>query len=318
MHVRALILVVFSVGVACSGSSSTDDGDGGTAEPDAALPPDAMTPPSYCEQLPAKPTTATLLSHVPASEDFTFDREGNLVGVSLQTRALVRTPYTGSPQTLVPGVSDFGRGVRYLTGGDLLIVDPSSSQLFRVTPAGSMTTVQSGMPDPNGLVIGLDGFAYVTHGQGEVRRIDPDTGEYTLLLDTPQSYDGIQFSLDYETLYVNEEVGRVTAIPMNGGTPTTFADIPLNEILDGMTLDECGNLYVVEMAGTIWRVLTDGTVEEYFTLQDEFVFIPAVNFGSGIGGWRRDALYIMNFDGGVYEVPTGGVRGRLEPHLAGL
>jgi hypothetical protein len=86
-----------------------------------------------------------------------------------------------------------------------------------------------------------------------------------------------------------------------------------------MSMDECGNLYVVEMGGVIWRITPEGAASHYYEFGGGggpgFVFLPAVNFGSGIGGWKRDALYVMSFNGGVYEVETGGIRGRLEPHL---
>jgi len=309
--------------VACSSTPdpATDGGDNADAQFNVdASPPDANVVRPICSNLPAKPTSHMRLDYVPAGEDFTFDTEGNLVTVSLQNGALMKTPYGGPAQLVVPGISDFARGIRPLTNGELAIADPLSGSVVKVAANGSVSTLLSGMPDPNGLVVGTDGFLYVTHGEGgEVRRINASTGEFTKLVDTPgRSYDGIAFSLDYQTLYFNEEVGTVNALDIASGNVTTFATIPLTEILDGMTLDECGNLYVVEMAGIIWRVSPEGVVENFYEVSEGFAFIPAVAFGSGVGGWKRDHVYIMNFKGGVYEVDTGGIRGRREPHLADL
>ncbi len=325
MSLRFVCLALAAPWLLACGSSANPSADSGTNNTaDASIvdapPPDAPLISAICDDLPAKPTSHTTLDYVPSGEDFTFDAQGNLVSVSLASGALMKTPYGGPAQLAVPGISEFARGIRPLTSGELVIADPISGSLKKVAANGSVSTLLGGMPDPNGVVIGNDGYIYVTHGQGgEVRRVNADTGEFTTLVDTPNdSYDGIVFSLDYKTLYFNEEVGTVNALDIASGNVTTLATIPLTEILDGMTMDECGNLYVVEMAGVIWRVSPAGDVEEYYRIDAGFAFIPAVNFGSGVGGWRRDRLYIMNFDGGAFELDTGGVRGRREPHLASL
>jgi hypothetical protein len=42
--------------------------------------------------------------------------------------------------------------------------------------------------------------------------------------------------------------------------------------------------------------------------------LPALNFGSGVGDWQADKLYVMDFLGKMYEVDVG-VPGKWEPHL---
>jgi hypothetical protein len=44
------------------------------------------------------------------------------------------------------------------------------------------------------------------------------------------------------------------------------------------------------------------------------VFISAANFGSGFGGFERENLYVMNLNGGVFEIEMG-IPGKWEPHL---
>jgi sugar lactone lactonase YvrE len=155
-----------------------------------------------------------------------------------------------------------------------------------------------------------------------VARIDLEAGTTSVLFHSPVSTDGITFAPDYRRLYFNSEGGKVmtlllgedgevvepasllTTIPTSGGS-----------ILDGMTADVCGNLYVVVMDGRIIRVLPDGTQEEVADLDGTAsLLISAANFGSGTGGWERDHLYVMSLWKGLYEIDIG-IEGKWEPHL---
>jgi sugar lactone lactonase YvrE len=81
-------------------------------------------------------------------------------------------------------------------------------------------------------------------------------------------------------------------------------------------MDECGNLYVTSTGGMVHRILTDGTVEDFVTLPAS-ANTTSVHFGSGLGGWEDDHIYVMNRRGGVFEVPVG-IRGRPDAHLPPL
>jgi hypothetical protein len=264
------------------------------------------------------PVTTRPINHVPGSEDFTFDKAGNLVGVELQNNALRSTPFTGASQVLVPGaVTGLGRGIRYLLDGDLAVVDKAGT-LLRIASNGSKSTILGGMSQPNGIAVGLDGFVYLTMSTGQVRRINANGGAYTVLVnEAARSFDGITFSPDHKTLYVNEESGKVSKMSIDAagaaGPLQQIADLSGESILDGMTIDECGNLYVVQMSGVVWRVTPAGEKTKVVVLPAG-AFICAVNFGSGIGGWKNTALYIMNFSMGVHEVELG-FRGKKEVHL---
>jgi sugar lactone lactonase YvrE len=86
--------------------------------------------------------------------------------------------------------------------------------------------------------------------------------------------------------------------------------------LDGLNVDGCGNIYVTEYGpGVVWRISPDGeNVERAATLGSSW--IPNLHFGPGAGGYERDKVYVMNYDGGggLFEVDAG-VRGRPEAHL---
>jgi sugar lactone lactonase YvrE len=169
----------------------------------------------------------------------------------------------------------------------------------------------------------MDGLVYVTEMGGRVRQVDVGAKTTRILLQHDMSLDGITFNADYSRLYVNSEMGSVSYIPFNPDG-TTGGRVPVAEnvalLLDGMTADECGNVYIVQMAGVIFRLTPDGQQQEVVDLNDlvgsyeERGLVNAVNFGSGIGGWKADALYIASMEGSAYEVVVG-VKGARQPHL---
>ncbi len=195
---------------------------------------------------------------------------------------------------------------------------------------GDITTLVP-MPDPNGIAIGLDGFAYAASSRGVIWRIDPATGDYTVLHeDTGRSFDGITLSKKADALYFNGEEGGAHKMMLRAdGTADTPAEIAnfggsgggglgggdFGDLLDGMTVDECDNLYVVQMGGKVFRIDPDGGTEEAVNVGDGGFGITAANFGSGAGGWKTHSLYVMSLAGTVYEVDLG-VGGKAEPHLS--
>lgn len=73
--------------------------------------------------------------------------------------------------------------------------------------------------------------------------------------------------------------------------------------LDGLNVDECGNVYVSEyVVGYLWRIFPNGVIEKAAKLPSSW--IPNLDFGRGIGGWDERTLYVMNLNGSnIYEVP---------------
>ncbi len=330
---RLLAGCLLFAAVACSGGSdnpgvdgSPDDVDGSTPGIDAAPgQPDAIVTQVDCNNLPALPASFTHKPTITTSEDFTFDAAGNLVGVSLDTNALTLTAYDGSTQVVRPNVSSFGRGVR-IYDGNYYVAEPNGRHLVRITPEGSQTTVVGDLDEPNGIAMHPNGTLYLTTAGNGVLRIDPATGDSQVVVSPGTTYDGVVFSRDFRKLYFNTEGGTVFEMDVDEdgapmGSHRMFVNIPQTNILDGMSLDECGNLYVVEMTGIVWRVTPDKQITEAVTLGGGGfpegpggAFICAINFGSGVGGWKADHLYVMDFGGGVYEANLG-VRGKPVPHL---
>jgi len=77
--------------------------------------------------------------------------------------------------------------------------------------------------------------------------------------------------------------------------------------LDGLTVDACGNLYVPNYeTSAVYRIAPDGVVGLYLeqTLEQ---YGHGLEWGSGVGGWREDALYLPQpyDDATVVEVVVG-------------
>jgi sugar lactone lactonase YvrE len=294
-----------------------------------------------CNNLPPLPIADfRKLDHVPGAEDFTFDDQGYLVAVGTSNNALFRCPYQGASEVLSPnaGTPSRGgdmtvRGIRFLPDGDIVFADRVIGALVRMnTTDYSKKTVFSGVNEPNGVAVGMDGMVYLTEAGGGLHRIDPDTGASTQIFNERISLDGVAFNADYSRIYFNSEAGYVSYIPFNADGTTgqweLAAEIPPNFLnpsgglpaLDGMAADECGNIYCVEMSGIIWRISPDGAREEAVNVSGSsgfpfgFSLFNAANFGTGIGGWRKDAIYVISMDGGAYEVVLG-VSGAPQPHL---
>jgi sugar lactone lactonase YvrE len=286
-----------------------------------------------CDDLPPLPVSYSTMTGMTTCEDFTFDTEGRLVGVTMNGGDLIRMTYSGAVELLIPDVGGGGggggmgwvRGTRFLPDGDLIIADPTVSSLVRVDLNGDVQTIRSGVSEPNGIAIGMDGFAYLATLAGKIYRVNPDNGDYSVLLSSNERYDGITFNADYTMLYFDEEnEGEIHRLPIysdgTAGQESTLATINgggMMDLYDGMAADECGNAYVIKMSGEVYRVTPQGDVDLVVSVSTGGSFgggIMALNFGTGVGGWGEDQLYVMGQGDRVYEVDIG-VRGKWEPHL---
>lgn len=84
--------------------------------------------------------------------------------------------------------------------------------------------------------------------------------------------------------------------------------------LDGAATDACGNVYVLRTDGRISRIRANGEIEPNYLRLPESPYTSSLHFGSGIGGWEKDHLYVMERTGILYDIPVG-IPGAWEPHL---
>lgn len=326
----ALVLVP-----ACMTSDEDDDDDDDVVDaaavdappplPDAPPPPPDAPPhfdaqPYNCAALPPGPFTLSTVPNAIASEDLAFDAEGRLVGSDDST--IFRTPFGGTPEVFVPSFN-FRAGMRFLPNGHLMVANDQRGELVRVDPDGVKWVILSGLAYPNGLAVDLKGYVYVSeHDAHRVRRVDPMTGSFTVVIDGQIEYpNGLTFNNAYDTLYIDgfSGVGTVYALHINvDGTPgalTEFVTGLGSGYLDGMGVDACGNLYVcdytAEGATQVFRISPDGT-ERTIIIESEYSgeygvrYLPNLDWGSGIGGWDTHTIYIPNgWEHSVYYVDIG-------------
>ena len=174
--------------------------------------------------------------------------------------------------------------------GNLIVCEHVTSSVVRERPDGSRETIATHWGDrelnsPNDVIVASDGsiiFTDPTYGrmpgfglerlqdldfQG-VYRLPGDGGTMQLLVDDFAQPNGLCFSPDESLLYINDTVhahirvfdvgpdhslsnGRVFADGIGTG------DMSTGELVDGMKLDERGNVYVTGPKG-VWIFSADG------------------------------------------------------------
>jgi len=206
--------------------------------------------------------------------------------------------------------------------GTLMRVDVGATPT-PVTPT-TLTPLQSPpWQSPNDVVVRpTDGMMYVTDpgyqassSANGVYRVDPTTGVVTPVAtfdgDNP---NGIALSPDNGTLYVSltepqpppdgAKTPSIVKFTVNedgstSDTPVKFVDIPPNDsLLDGLTVDTAGNLYVSTKAG-VQVFAPDGTQWGTITVPAPATTVTNLAFGGG----DSKTLYIST-DTGVFTAPV--------------
>mgnify|MGYP002634760615 CR=1 FL=1 len=272
--------------------------------------------------LPPVPTSWDYLPWVPASEEFQFDALGNLVNIDEVAGWIFQTPFGGPANLIAPYNATEIAAIRFMLDGDLAVADEESGALRRVGLDGSQTTILGGLNNPNSVTVHSDGHVFTT-AFDEVYRVDAATGVNTRMFRLPGAdLDGLVFSPDFTRLYFNsDETGLVGAIDIdaNGvpGNPFTLTYLSLgwDDQLDGQAVDSCGNIYVIRTDGRLFRLRPDQTVESLIQLSIQGgLKTTSLHFGSGVGGWELDHLYVMNREGGMFDLDIG-IDGSPPAHL---
>jgi sugar lactone lactonase YvrE len=183
-----------------------------------------------CASLPAVPlnfTDITPSGGFTSSEDFVFDAEGNYVGVDNDGN-LVRINAAGQAQLWFPSCG-ITAGMAILPNGDVVGCDVGAGAVVRVGVDMSRSVLLGGLAYPNGLDIGPDGFIYVAeNAAGRVRRVNPDTGDWTIAAFGLFGPNGVAFTNDASKFYVGSFEGSGVyeinvAVPGEVGTARVFA-----------------------------------------------------------------------------------------------
>ena len=202
---RSLALLLASLLIGCPPSPTDDDATGddddATADDDDAGDDDDSVD---CSALEALPVQYETVSDIVSAEDFVFERDGGVLSID-PSGNLVRSVRGGGSSLVAPSVSTSDTaGISMLPGGDIVVADVGAGAVLRITPTGGVTTLLSGLQYPNGLEVHRDGWiAVAEHDGGQVRRVHPETGDFVILATGLTNPNGVSFSPDYQTLYVN-------------------------------------------------------------------------------------------------------------------
>ena len=172
--------------------------------------------------------------------------------------------------------SNNANGLTFDLNGDLIICEHSGRRVSRMSFDGTLETIASHylgkrLNSPNDVVVHSNGEVYFTDpafginpsqeelGFKGVFRIKDDT-TLELLISDFSAPNGLAFSPDESTLYVDDSIGRATwafALGPNGRLSNdrilVNQDLPDPGSPDGMKVDMEGNVYVTG-AGGLWIV----------------------------------------------------------------
>jgi gluconolactonase len=196
--------------------------------------------------------------------------------------------------TEVANPSNKGNGMTWDLDGQLLVCEHVTSSLVRMDPDGTgsgrevLATHYDGreLNSPNDVVVKSDGSIYFTDPtfgrmpvfglerdhdldfQGVYRLPAGSAGEPELVVDDFAQPNGLCFNADESFLYINDtdrahirvfEVGSDGSL--SGGDVVAdgigTGDLEGGELVDGMKLDECGNIWVTGPKG-VWVFSPEG------------------------------------------------------------
>lgn len=300
------------------GSSESGDTEAGSDQEEGGDETDSELPdPSgeACRNIPALPRPVAELGSFAGTLDFVFDAQGRML--SSQQGVISRVEHNGDIEATWPYPGNENpHAMRLLPDGTLLVANPDARRLDLVA-AGGMSAVWAEDVKPLAIAVDFDSSLYLGQATGSVIRIDALTGEHELLYEGRGSaIDGISFSPDHQKLLFADDVGVIHSLVREErggwGEHEIVAETTMVRDMKHLTTDACANLYAADQAGAVWRISRDGRVAKVADLGDQRT--ASLNFGSGLGGWKRDHLYVSSIRAGLFEIDMG-VAGKPEPHL---
>ncbi|MEQ1503537.1 MAG: SMP-30/gluconolactonase/LRE family protein [Myxococcota bacterium] len=338
---RLGVWIIAAVG-ACSGSGpSGDGGDGGTdTDTDTDTQTDGTTPttgetgttptstgdtgptttePTFDCSAPKPTNPRPFVSYdIVTTEDFDFDALGSMVYSDWVN--FVAVDSYGEFSVIAPGIEDT-RGIQIMSDGNIAAAYITQGRLgYTDRLTGASYTLLAGLSAPNALDIGHDDIMFVTEaGNGRVTRFDPATGEHAVIATGFTYPNGIALNQEQNRLFVADSTQGVYMLELNESTgewgpQQLLFNPPGSESYDGIEVDYCGNVYVVQFYnGELHRFNPDTLVGELLIdLDDSQSFLwNSVRWGSNRGIWSRTTLYVTDRHK-VFGVDIG-IPGRDQP-----
>lgn len=267
-----------------------------------------------CSTIPAGPFAATPVFDEfewDGSEDLAFDGAGQIV--ALRGSELVAVDDAATETVVATGIPGL-YGLRYRPSGTLLGAAFQQGRIIEVDDQGNVGDLVTNQGGVNGIYVDFDDVVWFTNFQS-VQRVEGE--DVTQIASGPDGagangviYDanrGVLFFTGYTTGTIRRVAIDDQGAP--GGPVQTIATIA-GTSPDGLALDVCGNLYVVDQQGNmIYRLFLDENAEpigDAEPLLDAATDLNIANaqFGTGIG-FDDTTLYALGVPGVLYEIPVG-------------
>ncbi len=207
--------------------------------------------------------------------------------------------------TVVSGPSYFDDGLTLGADGTIYASYYYGARVSKITPAGVVTALATGLVNPNGSAVDADGNVYVAEaGANRVTRIAPDgtTSQYGPTLPNPT---GLVFDLDGSLLVAQYQGSRISRIATDGTLTTVMIGSPLNGPV-GLQLDAAGNLYVGNFSdGRIIKRTPGGQVDVIGDLPGWLGFIALAGDAIYATGFQANRIYRAPIDGSGMTVFAG-------------
>lgn len=199
----------------------------------------------------------------------TLDRQGRLVSCEQGERRVTRTELDGSVTVL----ADRWRGKRFNSPNDV-VVSGDGAVWFTDPPYGILSDYEGHRAEPE-----IEGC--------HVYRVDPGSGEVERVADDFARPNGLAFSPDERTLYVDDTArGHIRAFSVDGGSlggGGEFAKVPAGNP-DGLRVDVRGRVWAA--AADVFCFDPDGTHLGTLPIPQ-----PAVS-NLVFGGPKRNRLFV--------------------------
>lgn len=270
-----------------------------------------------CNDYVAAPNV--VLSQSNMLESIVFDKQGRMLlsNVGKGEVWALSTP-NSSPTTVTSGISTIG-GLALGEGDDLYVGSgnglngalPSlgAASIYKVDlTTGEKSRYASGLAMSNGVKRATDGTMYVSDDLAKVLGRITQQGDTVKVEKVwlPQNSNGMAFSADGKTLYVNQSFpAALKAINLTSSPPvvsTVAAPTGLDSlsVFDGLTIDRQGNLFIAAwLTGKIIKATPSGSL---CILAEGLGHPSDLAVGSG-PHFNNTSLYVITHGGKVIELP---------------
>lgn len=260
----------------------------------------AQPPEIDCAALTNQPLSFRTVTGARGYHDVAITPTGHILGQDLGGN-LVRALYMQQASVLVPGMGTM-QGMDWLPNGDLAVARDSDRSITRINVTTGGRSVISNNVGAYGVITGPDGKLYVAN-YDDVLRIDPVTGDKTVILDPPAALQPrvINFSPDYSRMYIGTIFGNGNLFYVDLNPDLTVASnirvfatgVGSGAYHDSLQVDYCGNLYVSDYStSTLYKIDPNGNSRVYLNMSVNGQYGHGARFGNGVGGFRLDALYM--------------------------